>query len=41
MAASGDLVVPMAATFPFDQAPAAFTMLTGPHAPGKIALING
>jgi NADPH:quinone reductase len=40
MAASGDLVVPMAATFPFDQAPAAFTMLTSPHAPGKIALIN-
>jgi NADPH:quinone reductase len=40
MAASGDLVVPMAGTFPFDQAPAALAMLTSPHAPGKIALIN-
>jgi NADPH:quinone reductase len=40
MAASGDLVVPMAATFAFDDAPAAFAMLTSPHAPGKIALVN-
>jgi NADPH:quinone reductase len=38
MAAGGDLVVPMAATFPFDDAPAAFAMLTSPHPPGKIAL---
>jgi NADPH:quinone reductase len=38
MAASGDLVVPMAATFAFDGAPAAFAMLTSPHPPGKIAL---
>jgi NADPH:quinone reductase len=40
MAADGDLVVPMAATFPFDDAPAAFAMLTSPHPPGKIALIR-
>lgn len=40
MAADGDLVVPMAATFPFDDAPAAFEMLTSPHPPGKIALIR-
>jgi NADPH:quinone reductase len=39
LAASGDLVVPMAATFAFDEAPAAFAMLTSPHAPGKIALV--
>jgi len=38
MAASGDLVVPMAATFPFEEAPAAFALLTSPHPPGKIAL---
>jgi hypothetical protein len=38
MAADGDLVVPMAATFRFDDAPAAFAMLTGPHPAGKIAL---
>ena len=38
MAADGDLVVPMAATFAFDDAPAAFAMLTSPHPPGKIAL---
>jgi NADPH:quinone reductase len=38
MAADGYLVVPMAATFPFDDAPAAFAMLSGPHPPGKIAL---
>ena len=40
MAADGDLVVPMAATFPFDDAPAAFTMLTRPHPPGKLALVR-
>jgi NADPH:quinone reductase len=38
MAAGGDLVVPLAATFAFDDAPAAFAMLTSPHRPGKIAL---
>jgi len=41
MAADGDLVVPMAATFAFDDAPAAFTLLTSPHPPGKIALTRG
>ena len=38
LAADGDLVVPMAATFAFDAAPAAFAMLTSSHPPGKIAL---
>jgi len=38
MAARGDLVVPMAATFPFEDAPAAFALLTSPHPPGKLAL---
>jgi NADPH:quinone reductase len=38
LADGGDLVVPMAATFPFDDAPAAFKLLTSPHPPGKIAL---
>jgi hypothetical protein len=32
--------VPMAQTFAFEEAPAAFTMLTSPHPPGKIALVN-
>jgi NADPH:quinone reductase len=41
MAADGDLAVPMAATFAFDDAPAAFAMLTSPHPPGKIALTRG
>lgn len=41
LADGGDLVVPMAATFAFDDAPAAFAMLAGPHPPGKIALIRG
>jgi NADPH:quinone reductase len=41
MAASGELVVPMAATFAFDDAPAAFAMLISPHPPGKIALTRG
>lgn len=40
MAAGGDLAIPMAATFAFDEAPAAFAMLTSPHPPGKIALTN-
>jgi NADPH:quinone reductase len=38
MAADGGLVVPIAATFAFDDAPAALAMLTRPHPPGKIAL---
>ncbi len=41
VAAGGGLVVPMAATFPFDDAPAALAMLTSPHPPGKIALTVG
>jgi NADPH:quinone reductase len=40
LAQRGDLVVPMAATFPFEDAPAAFKLLTSPHPPGKIALTN-
>ena len=37
----GTLVVPMARTFSFDDAQAAFAMLTSPHPPGKIALVTG
>jgi NADPH:quinone reductase len=40
LAEHGDLVVPIAATFPFGDAPAAFQLLTSPHPPGKIALVN-
>jgi NADPH:quinone reductase len=40
LARDGDLVVPMAGTFPFGDAPAAFAALTGPHPPGKLALVN-
>jgi NADPH:quinone reductase len=40
LAEDGDLVVPMAETFKFEDAPAAFAALTGPHPPGKIALVN-
>jgi len=40
LAQDGHLVVPVAETFPFDDAPAAFAALTGPHPPGKLALIN-
>jgi NADPH:quinone reductase len=40
LAERGDLVVPMAATFPFDDAPTAFALLTSPHPPGKIALVS-
>jgi len=40
LAQDGGLVVPMAQTFSFDQAPAAFAMLTSPHPPGKLALVN-
>jgi len=40
LAQDGDLVVPMAETFKFEDAPAAFAALTSPHPPGKLALIN-
>jgi NADPH:quinone reductase len=40
LAQEGDLVVPMAQTFTFADAPAAFAALTGPHPPGKLALVN-
>jgi NADPH2:quinone reductase len=40
LAQEGELVVPMAQTFRFADAPAAFTTLTGPHSPGKLALVN-
>ena len=40
LARAGDLVVPMAQIFAFEDAPAAFAMLTSPHPPGKIALVN-
>jgi NADPH:quinone reductase len=40
LAQNGDLVVPMAQTFRFADAPAALAALTSPHPPGKLALIN-
>jgi NADPH:quinone reductase len=40
LAARGDLVVPIAATFAFEDAPAALQLLTSPHPPGKVALVN-
>jgi NADPH:quinone reductase len=40
LARDGDLVVPMAETFKFEDAPAAFAALTAPHPPGKLALVN-
>ena len=40
LAGAGELVVPMVQTFKFEDAPAAFAMLTSPHPPGKIALVN-
>jgi NADPH:quinone reductase len=40
LAQDGDLVVPMAETFKFDDAPAAFAALTGPHPSGKLALLS-
>ncbi len=40
LAQAGELVVPIAQTFEFEEAPAAFKMLTGPHPPGKLALTN-
>jgi NADPH:quinone reductase-like Zn-dependent oxidoreductase len=39
MAARGELVVPVARTFPLDQAAAALTLLAGEHPGGKLALI--
>jgi NADPH:quinone reductase len=39
LAQDGDLVVPMAQTFMFTDAPAAFAVLTSPHPPGKIAMV--
>jgi len=41
LARAGDLVVPIAATFAFADAPAALAALTAPHPPGKIALVSG
>ena len=40
LAQDGDLVVPMAETFRFEDAPAAFAALTGPHPSGKLALVS-
>jgi D-arabinose 1-dehydrogenase-like Zn-dependent alcohol dehydrogenase len=40
LAQDGDLIVPMAQTFKFAAAPAAVAALTGPHPPGKLALVN-
>jgi NADPH:quinone reductase len=40
LAGDGDLVVPMAETFRFEDAPVAFAALTSPHPPGKLALVN-
>jgi NADPH:quinone reductase len=39
LAQDGHLVVPMAQTYSFTDAPAAFAALTSPHAPGKLALV--
>ena len=40
LAQNGELVVPMAETFTFADAPAAFAALISPHPPGKLALVN-
>ena len=40
LAQDGDLVVSMAGTFKFDDAPAAFAVLTSRHRPGKLALVS-
>jgi NADPH:quinone reductase len=40
LAQDRDLVVPMAETFKFADAPAALATLTRPHPPGKLALVN-
>jgi len=39
LAAAGDLIVPIARTFPLSQAPDALSLLRGPHPAGKLALI--
>jgi len=39
LAAAGDLTVPLARTFPFEDAPAAVATLAGPHPSGKLALV--
>jgi NADPH:quinone reductase len=39
LAADGDLVVPVARTFPFEEAPAALELLRSGHPGGKLALI--
>jgi NADPH:quinone reductase len=41
LAESGQLTVPIAQTFAFEDTPAAFAMLTGRHPAGKLALTNG
>ncbi len=40
LARDGNLVVPMARTFSFTDAPAAFATLIGPHPPGQLAQVN-
>ncbi len=40
LAEDGNLVVPMAETFKFADAPVALAALTSPHPPGKLALVN-
>jgi NADPH:quinone reductase len=40
LAQDGDLVVPIAETFKFADAPAALAALTSPHPPGKLALVH-
>jgi NADPH:quinone reductase len=40
LAQDGDLVVPIAGTFKFADAPAALAALTSPHPPGKLALVH-
>jgi NADPH:quinone reductase len=40
LARDGELTVPMAETFKFADAPAAFAALTSPHPPGKLALVT-
>jgi NADPH:quinone reductase-like Zn-dependent oxidoreductase len=39
LAAAGELVVPVARTFPFEEAPAALDVLRGGHPGGKLALV--
>jgi NADPH:quinone reductase len=39
LAAAGDLTVPLARTFGFEDAKQAITMLAGPHPSGKLALV--